>query len=320
MSRRFFWFALIVVAAIGAYTAGWYWLAGQVEGRVTGAIATLNRAGDRASCDRLDVRGYPFRIGVFCEATYVENRGAGASFATGAFRSAAQVYNPFHLVAEADGPGRLVLPGMVPLDLHWTSLASSLRLAQPLPERLSLEAKGLQASTADMNLLNADDFQLHMRPAGSDLDIASRFTGLALDPAVTGGAAAPKLDGVIDVSVKDGVARLAQGRADMRDMTAAVRGIRLSFGSGAAMAALSLAGTATTTAEGLVNADLTLSAENPAALGDQLAAAFPQLARQIRAGVGALAALGSNPSLPLTIRDGQVQIAFFVLGTLPPLD
>lgn len=320
MSKRFFWLTLAILAGIALYTTGWFWLAGQVESRLASAIATFNRAGNRAACDGLQVRGYPFRVGVFCEATYVESRASGTSFATGAFRSAAQVYNPFQLVAEADSPGRLIVPGMVPLELRWNLLASSARLSAPLPERVSLEAKGLEvladiAGPDFVKLMTAEDFQLHMRPVGADLDLASRFTGLVLDTALTGGAISARFEGVADVSIKDGAGRLARGQAGLRGVSATVRAVQIGSGKGG----LTMSGTASTTADGLINANLTLSATDPAATGAQLAALFPQAASQIITVFTGLSVLGGTTSLPLTVRDGRVSLSFLSLGMLPPL-
>src|SRR5690606_15077413 len=108
---------------------------------------------------------------------------AGFSISTGAFRSAAQIYAPLRAVAEADAPARLVIPGLVPLDLNWKGMRASARLAWPLPERVSVEATEVRAvadvaSPAGPLAFVATSLQFHMRPAEPDIDLAIRFENL----------------------------------------------------------------------------------------------------------------------------------------------
>ena len=44
-----------------------------------------------------------------------------------------------------------------------------------------------------------------MRPNGADLDLASSFEGLALDPALVDGRTLPALSGQSDLTIQDGV-------------------------------------------------------------------------------------------------------------------
>jgi hypothetical protein len=50
------------------------------------------------------VRGYPFRLEVFCTALDVARPAEGLTVKAGAFRSAAQVYEPRRVYAELDSP------------------------------------------------------------------------------------------------------------------------------------------------------------------------------------------------------------------------
>src|SRR5690606_36732484 len=59
-SRRFFWFALAILAGIALYTAGWYYAAGELTRQVNAGVAGLNGGGKRASCENAQARGYPF--------------------------------------------------------------------------------------------------------------------------------------------------------------------------------------------------------------------------------------------------------------------
>lgn len=321
VSRRFFWMAVGIVAAICLYTAGWHYAAGRLLERANATLAALGRDGNRAVCETPAVHGYPFRIGLYCDATYVERAGLGAAVSTGAFRSAAQIYDPRHIVAEADAPARVTLPGMPPLDLDWQVLRASARLARPLPERVSIEARKVVA-TADMpgpdgpTAFAADRLELHLRQNAGDLDAAVRFEALEPGRFLLGGGAVPPLSGVADATVADGIARLRAGRGDPRGLSATVRQLEVRTPSGAGLTA---SGTISVGQDGLVDAKLTLGAIKPQELAPVLAAAFPAQADRIRAAFAGLATLGDAPSLPLTVAKGQVYLGFIPLGALPPL-
>ncbi|WP_367717733.1 DUF2125 domain-containing protein [Nitratireductor sp. GISD-1A_MAKvit] len=93
-SRRFLLFGLFIVLAILAYTGAWFYAADTLERRTITAIEDLNTNQQRVNCEEPTARGYPFRIGLFCRSVFFENAGEGISVSAGAFRSAAQVYQP----------------------------------------------------------------------------------------------------------------------------------------------------------------------------------------------------------------------------------
>lgn len=322
MSRRFFWLAFAIVAAIALYTAGWFYAADRLVTEARTALADFSRGGgNRAVCEAPEARGYPFRIGLFCDATYVERGSAGFSMSTEAFRSAAQVYAPRRVVAEADSPARLILPGLVPLDLTWQGMRASARLAWPLPERISLEGTRLTA-VADMpNVVGplaftAELLELHVRPNEPDVDIALRLDGFEAGRLLLPNGTLPPLSAVADVSLKDGVAVLREKRGAMRGVSFDVRQLELVSPDGARLTAT---GTVAIGEDGLVNARLTVGTTDAAALAGIVASAFPEAGDGLRPAISALSALGPNPQLPLTITNGQARLGFINLGAIPPL-
>ena len=101
-SRRFMWLAIAIVAAAAHYSGGWYRFAGQKDAPHARTVADLNAGGDRADCTNRSIRGYPFRVGLFCdEASFAAADGSASVTATG-LRSAANVYQPFRIVGELD--------------------------------------------------------------------------------------------------------------------------------------------------------------------------------------------------------------------------
>jgi hypothetical protein len=322
MARRIFWLGTAIVAAIALYTGAWFYAADRLAQEVRAGLASFSRGGgNRAVCEEPTVRGYPFRIGLFCDATYFERAAAGFSMSTGAFRSAAQIYAPRRALAEIDSPARVLLPGLVPLDLTWEGMRTSTRLASPLPERLSIEGKKLTA-VADMpNVAGplafaADTLELHMRPADPNVDIAVRFGAFEPGRLLLAEGELPPLTGYADLTLVDGIAMLDNGGRAVRGISLDIRRIEISSPDGARLTAT---GTAAIGEDGLIDADLTLGTTDAAALARVVSAAFPEGGNGLAPAIAALAALGPNPELPLVIENGNARLGFINLGTIPPL-
>src|ERR687897_740456 len=177
-SRRFFWLGVFVVVLFGGYSLGWFWLAGRLEAEAKTAITALNRDGVEADCANPTARGYPFRIGLYCDSVAFSDAAKGISLSAGSFRSAGQIYDPMRLVAELDGPASIDSAKAGAFALTWDNLRASARLSSPLPQRISLEGAGLRAETGDGGaLLAAERFEAHLRPNEQNLDVAGRFGG-----------------------------------------------------------------------------------------------------------------------------------------------
>ena len=319
--RRFFWFAVAIALACLAYTGGWFYAARFVEDEVKTTLAALNGNGRRANCEEAQARGYPFRIGVFCRSVMYEDAAGGVGLRARAFRSAAQVYAPHRALAELDGPGRLEVPGLTALDLHWASMRASTRLAMPLPDLFSLESRELEVrldEPGDVSplLWSAEVLEFHMRPAGDDLDLASRFTRLRLAPGFAPMEGFPAFNGLVDFQLAEG-ALLHGARADLRGRSGMLRTAALSIDGTDAGA--TIRGPVSIDTAGLIDADLELTLRDPAAIADLLVALFPEASREIALSAAGIAAMGNEPTLPLRIRRGEVSLGIFTLGVIPPI-
>lgn len=315
--RRILWLGVGVLVLIGAYTAGWFWLARKIEGEAGAVLANLEARGVKAECANPAARGYPFRIGLYCDKVTFEQSAEALSVSAGAFRSAGQIYDPMRLVAELDGPATVSAPETGPLTLDWKNLRASARLAQPLPERVSLEGVGLRVAAAGgAPLVSADSFEGHMRPNGADLDLAARFAGLALDPTLVDGRGIPALSGEADLSVTDGVGLIGQRVRELRGRSGVIRDLSLTLGP---QGALKLSGPFSIDGDGLITATLKVAISEPKALAASLAQVFPEQADKIDQGIVGLSFLGSQPSLPLRINKGKASLGFIPLGKIPPV-
>jgi len=318
--RRFFWFALAIVVAIGAYTGGWFYAARLLEDEVMRAVAGLNGNGRRANCEEPQARGYPFRIGLFCRSVLYEDAREGVSFQARALRSAAQVYQPWRVVGELDGPARLEAPGLNALALDWAGLRASVRLAEPLPERVSVEGQDVRASLDEQGdemrlLARAGSVEAHLRPAGDDLDLAVRFGDLKPDAALTRGVALPPLSGLLDASLTGGA--LPGGlEGDLRGRSGTIRNLTLSAEGGAGV---TVSGPVSVDEAGLLDAELQIIVREPMALAKILGDLAPQARQEIELSLSSIAAMGGNPGMPLRVVKGQASLGFIPLGTIPPL-
>ena len=318
--RRCFWFALAIVDAIAAYTGGWFYAARLVETETGAALAGMNGNGRRASCEEPQARGFPFRLGLFCRSVMYEDARRGLSFQARALRSAAQVYQPWRVVGELDAPGRLEAPGLNALALDWESLRASARLSQPLPERVSVEARGLTVALDDQaatpaQLLTAQSVEAHMRPAGDDLDLALRFGEVRPDAALTRGVVLPPLSGLADLVLSGGA--LPGGMdGSLRGRAGLIRSLTVSTPDGAGV---TVSGPVSVDEAGLVDAELQLMVREPMVLAKILGDLAPQARREIELAASAIATMGGNPGMPLRIVKGEARLGFIPLGDVPPL-
>jgi hypothetical protein len=315
------WLAVFVAVLFGGYSAGWFYMADRLQAEAAKAVTDLNRDGVTAECANLTVRGFPFRIGLYCDSLGYEDDGRSLFAAVGSLRSAAQVYQPTKAVAELDGPLRVSAPGIAPLWLDWDSLRASVRVATPLPERVSVAADGLSGMTDPedgdpVSLFSAGKAEMHLRPNGADVDWATNFTELEIDPAIVGGRTLPVLAGNGDATIKDGVALIRSGATGLRGRSAEIRNLDLSSGDGG----VSVNGPVSVGADGLIDASLTIKLRNPPAVSALLVGAFPEAKSRIESAMAGLALLGREPSLPLKIVRGKATLGFIPLGDVPPVE
>ena len=318
-SRRFIWLAAAIVAVILAYTAAWYYGAGVVLERVTSGIASMNSDGRRVNCENTEVLGYPFRMGVACRTVLFEDARAGVGLRAHKFRTTAYVYTPNRTITEVEGPAILQVPGLDPLNLTWNSLRATTRLASPLPERVSIESKGLIVRVDELGdvtplLFKADLFELHMRPQQDDLDVAARFGGLGFNADVV---TLPTFSGVIDAQFVDGALLGGGGGPGLRNRSGTLRDATVTIEWSTAGASLS--GLFSVDEAGMIDAELQIVLRNPAQLTAALVELFPDAGQEIQLGIAGVAAMGDAPTLPLRIRKGEVRLGFFVLGFIPPV-
>jgi hypothetical protein len=318
-SRRFIWLAAIIILVVAGYSFAWFYAARTLETRVTGVLANLNRGDQQIVCNRPEGKGYPFRIGLFCDSVSYSDPELGVTLSAGALRSAAQVYAPRHIVGELDGPLLFQAEGLTPIQAGWSMLRASVRVADPIPERLSIEASDVIVAPQDnlRELVRMRSGAFHMRPNGGNLDTALQFAGLTVDPNLLGGRQIPPLDTSADFSIDGGIAALIANPGSLRGRSGTIRNLSLAAGEGVS---ISMSGPASVGEDGLISADLTISVNNPGEIGRILGLIFPEAQKQIASVASGLGSLGSATAIPIRVDKGRIFLGFIPTGRIAPVD
>jgi hypothetical protein len=226
--RRIRWLGVAIVLAAVAYSAGWYWLAGRVDMQATRLVEAQRGQGLAIDCADRDIRGYPFRLEIFCTSFAMARPAGGLTVQAGAFRSAAQVYEPRRVYAELDAPVTVDSPLIGRVKADWTLGRATATLADPLPERVSLSVDDLGMAIAGIETaLSAAHAEAHMRRLGGELDLALRYQGLVVDPRLVAGRTLPVLSGDADIRLENGVALASEGVSSLRGVSGEIHRLAL---------------------------------------------------------------------------------------------
>ena len=324
-SRKFVWLGGAVVLACLLWTGGWFYAAAQMKTHLPALLQLAARNGVVSDCTNADVRGYPFRIGLFCDQTRIEIPSRQITVTSSAFRSAAQIYRPGHVISEMDGPLTITDTSGMSAKLDWQALHTSSVVGIGGLDRASLEGRllsvGLDSPELPARLaMTADSFAFHIRQREQDADMAgsaslvsARFgpeleaRSLSYDLTLVGGA--------------DWLSGQDNAPDTLRGSTVQIRDATLNLSDASA---LSVSGQVDVGTEGLLSGSLKVKIKGMAEISRVIAVFAPELADQIEGLGPVLSALDSEAgdnaiTLPLTLRNGQASMGFIPLGKVPPL-
>jgi hypothetical protein len=330
--------AALLVTGIAVLIAGlsgaWYYAANLLDGRLTQFSSQMKAGGAAFDCDGQTVRGYPFRIGLFCDRLFYSDPSQDVEMSAGELRSAAQLYRPGHVVAELDSPARIRLPMLAPLMLEWDNLRTSTNLTTSGLERVSVEVASLDVNADDGGFLSPlgriDELQAHAREApegdGRDLQLAFTADNWKIgDPAMT--EIAP-VDMSASLTIEDLLPALLNGSdivpiLKRQGGKAEIESFVFETADGGRLA---LSGPISVSRRGRLSGLLRIDLDNPDRLTRFIEQVFPPAAENMRELQVYFEALGdasngeaSVRGLTISIRDGDVFAGFFKVAEAPRL-
>ncbi|WP_206452997.1 DUF2125 domain-containing protein [Aurantimonas marina] len=321
--------ALLLAAGL---SGAWYYLAGELDTRVAGLIATTRAQGTEIDCPGRAVFGYPFRLGLRCDAVTIEApgdaRGQGLRATAGALRTAAQIYRPNRVVAELDSPLLVDAQQMAPLDIRWQLVQASASFWTDGMDRLALVADRpvvalTQPAAGRLPLFEAGRFEAHARRRDGDLDLA--FSGIDARIVAPDAPALPAFDASADLTVTGAADWLAGGMdantpgEALAGREGTLRSLRLDLGDASA----ELSGDFAVAADGLISGDFELAVADPQRIAALVAEAMPQFQSVANTLASAIGFVGRQDNgrniVALTLRDGNLSAGVIPLGQVPAI-
>ncbi len=326
VSGKLWLLACSVVVAIALYTAGWFYAASVLKEQTLALLGSQRNKGIAAECSEADYRGYPFRIGLFCSKVSVDDQVNGISASFGALRSAAQVYNPGHIVWELDSPIEIRTGHGLSVSTSWENFQSSLVTKLRGVERASTVIENSKTSVVSSATGQAVDIsaahtEIHLRQNGGDLDAAITLENAdttikdmpQILPSLSANADVTLVGraGMIDGSDANGLV-LYETEGELRSFSA-------DLGQGRV---ITVSGPFSFDGDGYLSGKLKFRIEQVDGWRNSLTEAFPEIAPMLDTAANMLSALGGgrSASLDLTIKRGKVFAGGFIqIGEIPPI-
>ncbi len=324
--RVFAGVVLVALVLFAALTAGWFYLARELDTRVQDAIEAAAGEGVTIACAEQDVFGYPFRLGLACDSVAIEAPESGIRATGGQLRTAAQIYDPRRIVMELGAPVAVDAPDLPPLELGWDLAQGSARFSGDGLEQMSIaiDAPWITLRDEGTQIAEANRFEVHSRRNGADLDLALTDRGLTVAPPGLG--ALPTFDVSADMSVAGAAGWLADGLPGGRIETAlrgsqgTLRQLRLAPAQGGAM---EISGPFAFSPTGEVTGNFRIALEDPEAVASLVGQLVPGGGAIANTLVGGLGLVGRQEEgrtiVDVEVRDGRAQLGFIPLGRIPPI-
>ena len=319
-SRKFVWLGAAIVAGCVLWSIGWFLVAAKIEDHLPETLARITGTQAKAGCEDAEVRGYPFRFGLFCQSLSYANAGDGVTAISGPLRSAAQFYRPGHIVAEVDGPLAITAPGL-DTRLDWQVLQASVNATPDGVSRASLDGRTVSfdidgAGLTQKLALQAGRITAHGRKNGPDLDIA--LYGETLQSSMSEGLAAKAF--TLEATLPGQAALLnAPYRTVSAPFETQVHRLMIEFDD---TSSLDISGPLQIGADRRISGALEVTVRNQQRILELAANMDPEIARLVDRFAPMIATLDTTPgddsiTLSLTIQSNRVSLGLFPLGQLP---
>ena len=174
-SRKIRWLSIAIVVVVALYSAGWFFVASEIERVVAGVIA---RPGPVSlECADLKRAGTPFRIGFDCSRTSVKDDATGAMVSAGAIRAVAHIFNPGSGLVELDGPANVSMLDGNAITANWSRMRAGFSVGLSSLKSLSVTGEGIAADIFNYAMVEpviakASGGEFHIRGNGADIETA----------------------------------------------------------------------------------------------------------------------------------------------------
>ncbi len=335
-TRKWKLWAGFIVVIFAVWFSVWFLLAHFGDGFIDDAIAKLKLRGFDVACENRAIKGFPFRLGVFCSRVNINNLRTNVQMEAGALRSTALLFKPDHVIIEFDAPGFVSMNGSIPTALHWSNLRASIEGGLEGLERLSPTINGFELQFPQSIGSIFDGFELkrgefHVRPTpqnkASDFDVALSMESANIVSVQNflSGKWSSRADFQISKSISRYLPGLNRHTLNSHDQVKGrLRSWLLTPSSGGT---IRLAGPFTIDDRGLINGKFRLAMADLGQLGKTLLRQRPEFSGALKPVVAAIKSLGKpteindKPAREITIKvkQGRVFLGFIVLGRIPPL-
>lgn len=314
-----FLFGFVVLLIIGS-TAGWYFVADKIQTATNNVIEQQANMGNNVSCDGREVRGYPFRFGLFCESVAFESIRQGQVFKAGALRSAAQFYAPRDLIVELDSPAIFERIGSDSWSMNWSQMRAHILATEPLPQNISISGQDVVFGQAGLEALaRAATLEVFLRVVGKDVDLAGRVKALEFENLTPQLNDLPPLGGDFDIRIADGARMALADQQSVRGTDAMVNRLALLLNDDRGVI---VSGPISVADDGLISGELKVRLVDVDSVLDVLTKALPDAAPLMIAfanGQPRSGEKGDEIELQVTIKNGQVRLGLIPLGSIAPL-
>lgn len=330
---RYTLMAAVVAVMIAAWSGGWFYIRGLVDQRITTELSVVNSSGNRIACGKREIGGFPFRFEIGCLEPVITDA-SGLSVSLKRLEAVALVYNPWHVIFEADGPAAAGIPFQgEALAATWASALSSVRVSGNGIRKVdaSVTDFNLASTGVDFGGLNAKTVEFHARPVPETPNAIEAFAsadGLQIEQ--PDGIGAP-VDARVHLRLENGIelfsgAPLAALPHD-DDGTLPINLVWMSLKS--ELTEITTSGHLRLAADGTLSGKVDLMIKGIDQSDDLLARLFPAetgIPATLKGTAMAFGVRETNPEgvevtrLPLTINNGALRVGIVPLGiTIPPL-
>lgn len=333
LKLRYFLMVAAVILIIAAWSGGWFYVRGLLDQRMTAELGAINSSGSRITCEDREIGGFPFRFEVGCLQPVITGA-SGLSISLKRLETVALVYNPWHLIFEADGPAAAGIPFEADaLSATWTSALSSIRVSGSGIRKADVSVKDFDLASTDIGFggLKAKSVELHARPVPETPNAIEAFVSAdGLQTEQPDGLAAP-VDARMHLRLEHGLDLFSGARLSALphddDGSLPIEIVLMSLKS--EQTEITAAGMLRLTVDGTLSGKLDLMIKGIEQAEDLLSRLFPAetgIPATLQGTAMAFGVREQDPDgtavtrLPLTIDGGALRVGIVPLGiTIPPL-